>query len=173
VPTFDLFSAQEAAMLFDEDYGLFLLDAIHNARKRVLAMQFIVEIRPQLDRLRDVQFLARSLAEASGRGIDVRILVSPFVTDPGLDLNEIASRWLAARGVSVRTYQPRDGSRRTALHSKVAIVDDIAIVSSHNWTPGAFAVNREAAVAVRSAEVANRLVETFEGLWEAGRHAES
>jgi phosphatidylserine/phosphatidylglycerophosphate/cardiolipin synthase-like enzyme len=163
----DVFPAASAALLLDDDYGLFLLDAVHRARRRVLATQFLVELRPEFDAERFVQMLCRALAEASWRGVDVRIVLSRFVADPGLDVNGIARRWLQARGVPVRRYRPRPGSRREQLHTKLVVIDDdLGIVSSHNWTPGAFAANREAAVAVRSGDVAGRLAEAFEGYWE-------
>jgi phosphatidylserine/phosphatidylglycerophosphate/cardiolipin synthase-like enzyme len=166
----EVFPAQGATLLFDEDYGLFLLDAVQRARRRVLATQFLVELRPEFDGERYVLMLCRALAEASWRGVDVRIVLSRFVGDPGLDVNGIARRWLQARGVPVRVYQARPGSRREELHTKLAVVDDdLGIVSSHNWTPGAFVANREAAIAVRSRDVAGRLAEAFEGYWEVAR----
>ena len=163
----EVFPARQAALLFDEDYGLFLLDAVQRARRRVLATQFLVELRPELDGERLVLMLCRALAEASWRGVDVRVVLSPFVADPGLDVNGIARRWLRARDVPVRVYRPRRGSRRREMHTKLVVIDDdLGVVSSHNWTPGAFAANREAAVAVRSRDVAGRLSEAFEGYWE-------
>lgn len=165
----DVFDAEEGTLLFDEDYGLFLLDAIERARSRVLATQFLVEMRADFDTERHVQFLCRALAGAAWRGVDVRIVLSRFVASPGLDINEVAARWLLARGVPVRAYRPRQGSARKEMHTKLAVIDsDLAVVSSQNWTPGAFDVNREAAIAVRSVDVAARLAETFEGLWEVG-----
>lgn len=168
----DVFDADEAALLFDDDYGLVVLDAVNRARARVLATQFLVEIRPEFDTERHVQILCRALAQAHWRGVDVRVVLSSFVADPGLDVNAIAATWLESRGVPVRFYRPRGGSRREGMHSKIFIADaDLAIVSSHNWTPGAFDSNREAAVMVRSVEATSRLAETFEGFWEVADDA--
>lgn len=168
----DVFDAAAGTLLFDDDYGLFLHDAIERARSRFLATQFLVEMRPELDTERHVQFLCRALAAAAWRGVDVRLVLNRFVAAPGLDVNEVAARWLLARGVPVRVYRPRQGSARAEMHTKLAVVDeDLAVVSSQNWTPGAFDANREAGIAIRSADVAARLAETFEGLWEVGEDA--
>lgn len=168
----DVFDAESGALLFDEDYGLVMLDAVNRARRRILATQFLVEMRPAFDIERHVQMHCRALAQAHWRGVDVRVVLSNFLTDPGLDVNAIATRWLKARGVPVRYYRPRAGGRREGMHSKIFVADaDLAIVSSHNWTPGAFDSNREAAVMVRSRETASRLAETFEGFWEVASDA--
>jgi phosphatidylserine/phosphatidylglycerophosphate/cardiolipin synthase-like enzyme len=168
----EIFDAEAAALVHDEDYGLFLLDAVSRARSRVLATQFLIEMRPEFDVERQVQLFCRALAQAHWRGVDVRIVLSSFVASPGLDVNRVAARWLTERGVPVREYRPRPGGRRDAMHTKLVVIDDyLGVVSSHNWTPGAFAANREAAVAVRSVDVAVRLAETFEGFWEVSDDA--
>jgi phosphatidylserine/phosphatidylglycerophosphate/cardiolipin synthase-like enzyme len=166
-PAGSFLPAESATVLLDEDYGLYLLDRVRRARRRVLAAQFLVELRPELDASRLVFFLCRALAEAAWRGVDVRVVVSPFVAEPGLELNRVAAAWLAEHGVGVRVWAPWPGTHREAMHSKLAVLDDdTGIVSSHNWTPGAFSSNRESAVAVHSRDVADRLAETFEGYWE-------
>ncbi|MFZ5637773.1 MAG: phospholipase D-like domain-containing protein [Pseudomonadota bacterium] len=168
-----VFAAEDAIVLHDRDYPLWLLDRLRGARKRVLATQFIADLRPGADPHRDVRAVATALSHAAWRGVDVRIVLSRFVSDrAALEPNRVFARWLAPRGVGLRLYAPRTGSSRRDMHSKIVIVDDEwAVLGSHNWTVGAFGANHEMSVAVRSADVAARLRSTFEGLWATAEPA--
>jgi phosphatidylserine/phosphatidylglycerophosphate/cardiolipin synthase-like enzyme len=161
------FQADRVCLLRDESYYQYLLDGIEQARQSILVAQFIVDARPEVDRLRSVRTLLHALSRAAWRGVDVRVLFSRFIGRyPRMHTNGAAERFLSRRGVSVRTFQPSEGSRRLSLHSKFAVVDRrLAIAGSHNWTPGAFHDNRETAIAVVSRDVATYLEQTFESHW--------
>ncbi len=164
-----VFAADDALVLHDRDYLLWLIHHLRTARKRVLAVQFIADLRPEADPHRDVRALATALAHAADRGLDVRVVLSHFISDRAmLEPNRVFARWLAPRGVDLRLYRPREGSARKDMHSKFVLIDDVWVaLGSHNWTMGAFGANHEQSIALRSADVAARLRGTFEGLWSA------
>jgi phosphatidylserine/phosphatidylglycerophosphate/cardiolipin synthase-like enzyme len=164
------FEAEEALILRDKDYYQYLLCGIRRARKRVVAVQFAIDIRTGMDVNREVVALCHALAEASWRGLDVRVIVNRLLTpDLQLDVNRVAHRFLAQRGVRVRAYRAPEGSHRDSVHSKLALLDDeVVLVGSHNWTPNAFDANRETSVAVRSGDLALDLLQTFERMWQHG-----
>lgn len=168
-----VFAAEEVVVLHDRDYVLWLVERLRTARSRILAVQFIADVRPQVDDGREVRAVAELLARAAWRGLDVRLVLSRFVgADAVAEPNRVLARWLAPRGVGTRLYKPRDSSRRANVHSKFVVIDDHWVVTgSHNWTPGAFRENHEQSIAVRSTEVAARLRSTFEGYWENGEEA--
>jgi phosphatidylserine/phosphatidylglycerophosphate/cardiolipin synthase-like enzyme len=170
-----VFAAQDAIVLHDRDYHLWVLHHLNTARVRILATQFIADIRPAADPHRDVLAVAAALARAAARGIDVRVVVSRFASDRDLlEPNRVFGRWLASRGVEVRLYVPHAGSTRRDVHTKCTIIDDEwTVVGSHNWTIGAFGANHEQSVAVRSRDVALRLRSTFEGIWQSAEPAAS
>lgn len=162
-----VFAAEDAVVLHDRDYLLWLLHRLRGARKRVLVVQFIADLRPDADPHREVRAVATALAHAADRGLDVRMVLSHFVSDrAALEPNRVFAHWLAPRGVGLRLYGPREGSARKDMHSKFVLIDDLWVaLGSHNWTVGAFGANHEQSVALRSIDVAARLRSTFEGLW--------
>jgi phosphatidylserine/phosphatidylglycerophosphate/cardiolipin synthase-like enzyme len=168
-----VFAAEDALVLHDRDYLLWLIHHLRAARKRVLAVQFIADLRPEADPHRDVRAVAAALAHAADRGLDVRVVLSRFVSDRAtLEPNRVFARWLAPRGVGLRLYRPREGSARKDMHSKFVVIDDVWVaLGSHNWTIGAFGANHEQSLALRSGDVAARLRSTFEGLWSTAEAA--
>lgn len=164
------FAADSVQVLHDEDYLWFLHEQIQAARRSIEVSMFVADVRPERDVFRMVRGLLHALAEAQWRGVQVRVLLSPFVSDvPPLDVNRVAHRFLIARGAHVRRYRSQEQSRREALHSKVVIFDRrVCVTGSHNWTNGALGQNLETSVAVTSEDLAQRMGATFENHWQHG-----
>ncbi len=148
------------------DLMALLRTAVARARKRVWALQFVADARPSEDRYGEIRYLVHALGEAASRGVDVRLLLPILMAGPdaSYDLNEPVARFAAARGVAVRRYAPAAG--RPHLHAKTMLVDDdLAIVGNANWTPSAFRLNTEQAVAARSEQATRRMALRFAHLW--------
>jgi len=166
------FEAESAILLYNQDYYHYLLAQIRRARQSILAAQFIMAIYPTADRQREVLTLSHALVEAAWRGVEVRILLSPFRSgDVEVDINRIAAQYLSARNVPVRTFSPLGDSRRRGLHSKYVLIDQrLTLLGSHNWTPGAFNSNFETSIAVESVDLGLRLAQSFNRMWEQSNH---
>lgn len=87
---------------------------------------------------------------AALRGVDSRLIfgTANVETETVLDINMTTS--IKAASMSTPT-----------LHNKGVICDDSAMVSSVNWTPTSFGSNREVAVMIHSADVADYFAESF------------
>jgi phosphatidylserine/phosphatidylglycerophosphate/cardiolipin synthase-like enzyme len=164
-----LFTGGVGSLLCDEAYLDYLHAVLPKARRRVWVSQFLIGLDPDSDTDGLVRGLCHELGRQAWKGLDVRVLLSPFLAgEPAYQLNAPAREFLGARGVRVRTYRAPEHSRRDGLHSKLVLLDgDRAVVGSHNWSSGAFCANREMSVAVRSVDVTRRLDMTFRRLWEA------
>ena len=100
--------------------------------------------------------LLRTLGAAARRGVDVRVLV-PAVSDHAFMpwLTAVFSDALAGAGVRVWAYRPR------MLHAKTMLIDDLALVGSHNLNSRSFFHDLEVeAVLSQPASVA-RLAEIY------------
>lgn len=162
-----LFDGSAATWLFDEQYVAFLRSAIAEARTRVLVQQFVVDIRPDEDTHREVRYVLHALAEATHRGLDVRVLMPSLVVEqpPGFNMNETAFRFLSRRKVPTRILAGSLGQ----THAKaVALDDELLIAGSHNWTPTAFRINSETSIAIRSEESVRQFAECYNVLWQQG-----
>jgi cardiolipin synthase len=102
---------------------------------------------------------SKALAEAAGRGVDVRVLVpgenidKPFVRVAG----QASYQGLLERGVRIFEYRP------TMLHAKTLCVDRAwSSVGSVNFDNRSFALNDELTLCVQSEAFAGRLHAAFE-----------
>ncbi len=170
-----LVRADHVAIAADRDYLPALRAAIAGARERLWCTQFVVDGRPAVDVAGDVRYLCHAVAEAASRGVDVRVLLDDLVPDTSpREMNWAALEFLASRGVVVRAHREPFvrkrllAARYRTLHAKLVVVDDLAIVGNHNWTPGAFADNHELSLVVRGAGPTELVARRFEALWAHG-----
>ncbi|MCC8536072.1 phosphatidylserine/phosphatidylglycerophosphate/cardiolipin synthase family protein [Xanthomonas axonopodis pv. poinsettiicola] len=104
--------------------------------------------------------ITRSLLEARGRGVAIRVLL------PGKHIDAVSVRlaskasWepLLQAGIEIHEYQP------TMLHTKLLIIDGLLVsVGSTNFDIRSFRLNDEASLNVYDRALAARMTEVFEG----------
>ncbi|MBZ0119949.1 MAG: phosphatidylserine/phosphatidylglycerophosphate/cardiolipin synthase family protein [Sandaracinaceae bacterium] len=138
---------------------------IAGAHARIWVLQFLVDPRSEYDSRRDVRYLMHALAEASARGVDVRVVLPTVLDEPLVyDKNLPAARFMAVRGVAVRQYVAT--RQRPHMHAKAVLVDDELVIGGNvNWTPDAFGGNSEQGIAIRSRPVAEIVARRFRRIW--------
>jgi phosphatidylserine/phosphatidylglycerophosphate/cardiolipin synthase-like enzyme len=138
---------------------------MENAERSIKVMQFVVQVKGKSAKMSSRE-LCIKLAAKVRDGVQVQALLNQAGGGwRAPALNRQASKWLAERGVEVRTL----GSSRTC-HAKLIVIDDqIAIIGSHNWTPYALERNFEVSVLIRDAACARQLARHFDELWKASQ----
>jgi putative cardiolipin synthase len=106
--------------------------------------------------------LMNALADAAGRGVDVRIITNSEETNDVFQMQPITRHsYLPLIQAGVRVYEwqgiiPGHGS----LHSKFAVIDDeISLIGSYNLDPRSKFLNSEDVVLIYSEEFAGKLVQ--------------
>jgi phosphatidylserine/phosphatidylglycerophosphate/cardiolipin synthase-like enzyme len=157
-------AVQTAAALFEADWTRGtepdpepLVVSPTNAREELLTL--VREARASLDLyaevLRDPEMLT-ALREAAGRGVRVRVLISPSE-----DFTEEQAA-LAASGVDVRL------ARGLYVHAKIIVADgERAFIGSQNLSATSLDQNRELGIIVDDAVNLTRLMHTFEADFRA------
>lgn len=128
------------------------------ATERIWVMVYV--LRPEDSGMGPVHDLARSLAAAAERGLDVRVVLDQ---DRVWATQEVSTKHLAGQALleklGVRVII--DNLERRS-HAKVVLIDrDRAVVGSHNWTWSALMHNREASVLLHDAAAVRRLEKLF------------
>ncbi|MEM9519079.1 MAG: phospholipase D-like domain-containing protein [Actinomycetota bacterium] len=146
------------------DVGLALIET---ASHRLSIAQFIVAATLDSDRSARVGALLDAIVRADRRGVDVRVMLSPFRSDEDpFDLNDVAAAQLADEGVAVRTWS---NPWRQSLHSKYLIQDETcALAMSANWSNGGLGGNVEVGAITWSIDTARLLETDFNDAWEFG-----
>jgi len=111
--------------------------------------------------------ISKALTDAEARGVEVRVLMSPFEIE-GKRLNEATADKLRAGGAEVRWYNtdPETGGK---LHAKLGIFDgQEVILGSANWSGSGLTWNREANVDIVDTKVAGDFKKMFENDWKKG-----
>jgi phosphatidylserine/phosphatidylglycerophosphate/cardiolipin synthase-like enzyme len=109
--------------------------------------------------------LSEALADASWRGVDVRVVVGGSRDNYQIAAIAAAARAvLADAGVPTRWLSARPGR---GSHAKLIISDDFVLTGSHNWSPGAFDGSQvQDSVVVSSPSLAGALhMHVFEPQW--------
>lgn len=155
------------SLIVDADYYDMLFGAIRAAKQRIWASQFSFNMQAIPDGKLQVRSIARTLADAAKRGIDVRILVGGnarrLLLQPAG--NDLTLAFLHILGVDGRSYARK---ARAGSHAKYALFDDdLALVGSHNWSPRAFGDGIDSTLAVKSETVANKIAGVFDKAWKS------
>ncbi|MGG5260329.1 phospholipase D family protein [Phycicoccus avicenniae] len=154
--------AARAALVSDAAYPGVARALIDAARSRCLLSMFIVELTGEEDA--GTEDLVEALSAASWRGVHTRVVLG------GSRENfPIAQAAVSARAILIAANVPArwlTASPTTGSHAKFLITDDIALLGSHNWTPGAFSgTQMQDSVAIDSPALAGVLHEKFEDQW--------
>ena len=154
----------QAIPLRGAEYFQYLNGTLHKATKRIWVAMFIVNPTVHNDRGLDIRKLAKSLAYARWRNVDVRVLIGSSRA-PGIAVaNDTARSYLIHLQIPVHTFVAK---YRRSLHSKYVLIDDDqVVVGSHNWTPGAANRQNEDSVALRSLDLGTKLADEFLSLWK-------
>ncbi len=154
-----------AVPLAGRDYLPYLLSLVDRARDSVLGMIFIIDPRPETDLGGNASLILDALARAQWRGVDVRVIVGSSRQTPAIELaDRVARRRLADLGVLCRPFAVEGPSG--SLHSKYLVIDDVALVGSHNWSHQSLCVDDELSLAVRSKDLSLQLRSVFEREWD-------
>lgn len=162
---YDAVTLDRVVPLRNKDYYWYLLARVRQARRRIWASIFIVDVSRVGDPNRDVRKLLKEIAYARFRGLDVRILTGDSNTTVSIkQINMIARKFMWIRAVNARRYRPLE---KSSTHDKFVIIDeDIVILGSHNWTDRAFNHNEEDSLGIRSANLARLMEPEFLPNWE-------
>lgn len=153
-------------LLPDATYAPHLTNLVHGAGRRVLVSMFIVDpygASPAVLGLLD------ALEAAAWRGADVRVLIGG-----SRRTFDIASAAASGRAVLQERQVPcrwLTGTPVRGSHAKVVVVDDVAVVGSHNWSTSAFGEQTQDSVRIDSAAVAGAMAAAFEGQWRRAGEA--
>lgn len=134
-----------------------------SARRRLLVQQLDLSLAGS-NRLgwRSDDPLALGIAAAAAAGADARVQgAQPFAADD--TGNAEAVTWLQARGAEARLF---DRAGLAALHNKGLVADDAVVVGSMNDNLHSRAQNREVAVLVEGAAVADWYAKLAESDWD-------
>ena len=94
--------------------------------------------------------------QRANEGVDARLIIST-----GVEGYNDVELWInRSTAISAATLTS------PYVHNKGIVSDDVAVVSSVNWTPNSFFNNRECAVAIYSAEVADFFADAFRADFE-------
>jgi phosphatidylserine/phosphatidylglycerophosphate/cardiolipin synthase-like enzyme len=163
LPSFSAYRIEKTVRLANGDYFDFLSGQIQEARKRVWAANFIINPVVSNDPSLAVRGFLKRLAYAQWRNVDVRVLVGTSHVRDIRVANHTARLYLTDLGVPIRSFI---GKLSKSLHSKYVIVDDeVIVVGSHNWTPGAFGDHSEESLAIYSHEMNLILRDEFLANW--------
>ena len=161
-----ILTGAEMSMVVDADYYDVLFGLIRAAKKRIWASQFSFNMQAIPDGKLQVRAIARALADAAKRGVDVRILAGGnarrVLSQPAG--NNLTLLFLRMLGVNARNYVSKTGA---GSHAKYTLVDaDLALVGSHNWSPRAFGDGIDSTLAVKYKAVADKMTGVFEKAWK-------
>jgi len=136
-------------------------EALDNAQSSIYMAMFVITL--QEDRESKVSSLLESLADASERGVEVKVILDKsldFISGEIEYKSEEAYRYLRERGVNV-AYDHVYGY----THSKTLVIDEeIVVVGSANWSQTALTRSNECALLVESPELAKRFIERISNI---------
>ncbi|HHT9118529.1 MAG TPA: phospholipase D-like domain-containing protein [Candidatus Hypogeohydataceae bacterium YC38] len=147
--------AEEALPLIDAEYFPVVHDALAGAKKSILCAMYVAQLSPRHP-MGWESMLLRDIISATKRGLEVKVVLED---DPERE-NKYAYEFLKGAGVPVY-YDSAD----RVTHTKMIIIDDyISILGSPNWSYSGLRLNHEAAVLIKSKEVATAFRKAFEAI---------
>ena len=158
------YEAKKIELLLDENYFLKVKQLISSATKSVRVMMFEASYYRKYPDSPSNQ-LIDALSDASRRGLKVEVILDikneiDRTTSRNLDTGKI----LKKAGVEV-VFDPKN----ITTHTKLLIIDEsIVVLGSTNWTYNALTKNHEVSTVIHSAETAQKLMEYFQAVKDAG-----
>jgi cardiolipin synthase len=144
--------ATRTLLVFPDDTGQPIIDAINAAKKSIRVKMFIFT---------DPDLIAATVA-AKGRGVDVRIMLNPARRD-GEQENEATRALLEQAGIAVMDSNPAFG----ITHEKSLVVDDeTAFVHSLNWDTKNLTATRDYVIITTHKHEVEEVIAGFEADWK-------
>ena len=114
--------------------------------------------------------LLRAAIRAADRGVTVRILLSGswYTAEENTALAERLRKLAADDEMPLSVRVAEENNRFGKIHAKGIVADDTAVIGSLNWNDNSAENNREVAIAVTDAAVADYYRDVFVGDWQAG-----
>lgn len=142
--------------LSGEAYLRRVREAIRAAQRSIRIMMFFANYTDHPRNPANV--LLRELVEASGRGVEVKIILETSHEKIVTKGNRASADWLLERGIEAAFFPIFP-----VMHTKLVLIDDeISIVGSHNWTTAAVYYNIESSILVRCPRTAARFKNYFD-----------
>lgn len=148
-------------LLIKDDYVNSLIEKLNNAKTIISILMYDFRVYDKYPNSPSNE-IAKSIINASKRGIDVKIILEKNNFDEQLNLaNQNTANYFAANGVTVKFENPEQIS-----HAKLAIIDDGAFVGSANWNYKSLTINTEANIFTTNRKVVNKFNQYFNSIWE-------
>ncbi|MGB5819760.1 MAG: phospholipase D-like domain-containing protein [Saonia sp.] len=150
--------------IIDGDYYESVLRAIRSSQHICYCSLFIVDYHLEEDRDLIVDTLLTEMSNADWRGVDTRLIIGGSRTNQQI-LDATLLAWARAKelGINVRLAAV---AKNNNSHVKLAIIDDIVITGSHNWSEGMFGEQTQDSVLLRGTDLAVHLIDYFENHWK-------
>ncbi len=154
-----------AVPLVGADYLPYIYNKIDTAHSRIWASIFIIDARVDQDEFCSVRTLLDKLSYASWRKVDVRVIVGTATIVDVYIACLASAYYMKKRGINIRTFASETGRKST--HSKYMLFDDnLAVVSSSNWSHDTFHRAVNSSLAVESDGLAESLSQRFLSAWQ-------
>jgi len=156
------FPAKDVQVITDRQYFAVVRDCFREAKSSIRMMMYEASYyKTYQDSPSNI--LIRELIAAKKRGLEVKVILERREQkEKETQKNSETATLLAKGGVEV-VYDPLN----VVTHTKLLLIDGkIGVVGSTNWTYSALERNHEAAVVIRSPEVANNLESYFQSVWK-------
>jgi len=171
-PTFDALSIKEEMTLspmFTPDNALSIHKAWIDLANTSIEVQnqYITQFNDSVDWDSDPSPVVRSLVDAHGRGVKIRIQINE-----DSDSDDV-TEYLIGKGIEVRWMGKKDSSLDenwlSDTHNKLVIIDSkVTLLSSINFGKNAFTNNREAGLVIQNTKGADHFKLIFTSDWEDG-----
>jgi len=111
--------------------------------------------------------IAKALAEASARGVDVEVILDPYSIKSRSPVIKMVKQQVPVYVWSPRQRLGKEKKPRPVMHDKFCIFGDCIVwTGSFNFTKDATCLNRENVIVVEGAEVARAYLDEFEEMKE-------
>jgi phosphatidylserine/phosphatidylglycerophosphate/cardiolipin synthase-like enzyme len=165
---YQLYQGKEIIKLSREDYYYFLIDELKNAKKRIFAVIFIVDLLN--DPTGKVIRILEEFSYAVWRGLEVKLIVGHSNNSFEIDMcGRAIKKYGDMIGIPSKFAKHDTEERIPAKH--IIIDDNLIVYGSHNWTTQDIFKNREESFAILSRDTVIALSKEFKKLWDLGLEA--
>ncbi len=162
-PEINKVSTPRITPIVNREHFPYLDDLLKKAKKRIHIMMYDMRYYPQYPGGEATRLL-NDLIAAKQRGVEVKVLLEKSDYHKRLNrTNTQTASYLKENGIEVK-FDPEE----TITHSKLIIVDDVAVVGSCNWSHGQLERSHNSSVLINDPQVTGSYEEYFDNLWKQG-----